>query len=151
MYWCPCLSRSVKSHTSCILPTEDLDSSWSSPSHLDNTLNKKWTNNLPHTTWKLASHHLSMMPEYNERICVTIFKHKQTSRFFLEWYTQLCTLHTLNVSVRIPAFHMSMWLEKLLLQAYYLQLVADILPFRSWSAPDLWPTSLRWLNRYALP
>ena len=103
--------------------------------------------------WKLASHHLLMMPEYryNERICVTIFKHKQISRFFLEWYTQLCTLHTLNVSVRIPAFHMSMWLEKLLLQAYYLQLVADILPFRSWSAPDLWPTSLRWLNRYALP
>ena len=110
-----------------------------------------YTQGLASLGWKLASHHLSMMPEYNERICVTIFKHKQTSRFFLEWCTQLCTLHTLKVSVRIPAFHMSMWLEKLLLQAYYLQLVADIPPFRSWSGPDLWPISLRWLNRYALP
>ena len=45
----------------------------------------------------------------------------------------------------------SMWLEKLLLQVYSLQIVADIVPFGSGSAPDLWPSSLRWLNRYALP
>ena len=81
-------------------------------------------------------------------VYVTIFKHKQISRFFLGWYTQLCTLHTLNVSVRIPALSHEYVTWKV---TYYLQLVADIPPFRSWSAPDLWPTSLHWLNRYALP
>ena len=49
----------------------------------------------------------------------------------------MCLTYTIKDSVRDTSLSQSMWLEKVLLQAYSLQLVADIVPFGSGSAPDL--------------